>query len=364
MMREYIVFTKSSWNEPPRLRHQVTSLVLNGGGEVWFFEKSGYLWERTWREKKEAENGRVHLHRSCQLLHHQLRVARILQDANATIESKGVRKALDVRAFEGAGVVNFNYDYYFLRDLFPRQRILTIINDDFVAMARWGRGNYVREQLARTCKMSDAVFAVSVPLMRQLKNWCEPELFLPWAEQRYENPKRSGERKKVLVWAYINARVDFELLGRLAAELPGLEIDIAGHVERGVRWELARLNEAHSNICVIGPAALDELPTDEYCCSLIPYRAGVRYIEATTMPNKGFQILARGLPIVAHGMPELYKHPAITSCGGPSEVVEAVAKAQTRFWELQLGIAELVGNNQRENRWRQLDRVFRNRGSR
>ncbi|WP_248791296.1 hypothetical protein, partial [Escherichia coli] len=73
----------------------------------------------------------------CEGLHHQLRLLPWLHRLNARVARRDLRKrmaTLDQASPEL--IINFNYDAFWLRSLFPNQPTLTIINDDFEALGR------------------------------------------------------------------------------------------------------------------------------------------------------------------------------------------------------------------------------------
>ena len=80
------------------------------------------------------------------LIHHQLRLNSFSRNLNATYE-KVMIKYFGKKVDENVIVINFNYDYTFVRNLFPKNKIVTIINDDFVSQAKFNNGKHVAESL-------------------------------------------------------------------------------------------------------------------------------------------------------------------------------------------------------------------------
>lgn len=357
-MQRYIFFTKSHWSEPPRLRHQVANLVRSFGGEVLFFEKPAQLGKGGFNSSIKTIEAGLRTARTCELIHHQLRVIPILGALNALLEKGEIRKALSGVDSEGAVIVNFNYDYYFLREIFPRHKILTVINDDFVAQAKFFDGKHVLKTLAKTCSMSDSVLVVSYPLADQVRPWCDPQLFFPWSDVGYKVSQGMKKRDGILVWAHINRRIDFQLLKEAAARRPGMKFHIVGPVAENGRAGVEMLRSFSPNFSFKDFGKLGELPLDEYFCSAIPYMKGVKDIEAVTMSNKTLQLLARGMPIVTHGMPYFYRHDAIVNSDTVDAFVSGLDFCQSKFEELQPSIERLVSENQAVNRFEQLQRIL------
>lgn len=339
----------------PRLRHQVARLLIDNGHDVTFFEKPLYFYEKK-KNKSFAPSENIKILRTKQLLHHQLRVFDSLQYLNAEFEKYQIKKEINYNYISNFSVINFNYDYYFLRDLFPFNKITTIINDDFVAQARFFKGKHVLNCLERTCRISDHVFVVSIPLRDQLKKWCEPIMFYPWASNAYIKPSVKFKRNSILIWAHIDRRFDLDIIAALVMRRPDFFVDIIGPISDNLSERVKKLKNKFVNIRLRRPEKIDDINTDSYFCSLIPYKANVADIEAVTVSNKTFQLLSKGLPIVTHGMPNFYRHSAIFNCSNFDLVLSAIDSCHHHFDDLQPSINELVDTNQAKDRYSTLIR--------
>lgn len=352
-MTRFVFFTKTSWKEPPRLRHQLARLLSRAGHEVVFFEKPWFPWRR--RPAAPAAEGNITFHRHQELLHHKLRLSPLLRQANAfwvKREISGFAKALGIGAEDV--VVNFNYEYYFLRDVFPGNRLVTVINDDFQARPLFGNYAPLAEALGLTCRSSDWVLTVSHPLQRQLSLYCHPRLFLPWADCAYQPPTPGAERNILLFWGFINRRIDYPFVLALADHLLETRSDIrmlfAGPIEDDPGY--ASLLRSKSNIELVPSSSLDRLPMDRVLAGFIPYLEDFPENDAITFPNKAFQLLARGLPLLIKGMPDFLAEPFVfrverAECG---DVIERV---RSEFAGLQAGIEDFVSRNTAEDRLEQ-----------
>src|SRR6185295_4049668 len=161
----FVFLTKTRWDEPPRIRHQLASLLAGAGHEVLFFQKPA----RVGREPvaRFAGAARIVVAQHHELVHHKLRLMPAIHRLNASTVRGSLQLALRDSGFgTDAVVVNFNYDYWFLRSVFPGQRLITMINDDFVSTALFGFQWPLRWALERTCRDSDRVLTVSTPLQK------------------------------------------------------------------------------------------------------------------------------------------------------------------------------------------------------
>lgn len=352
------IFTMTRWDEQPRLRHQVAKLLADAGEEVHFFQGSRYPWKKAAVDDDIKISDNLHVHRAVHIIHAHLRVHPLLISMDGAAERLSIRKIIGGNPRSTDVVINFNYDFYFLRKIFQDNIILTIINDDFIAQAKFFQGSHVRESLKNTCAISDAVLAVSYPLIDQLQNWCKPTLFLPWADVKYQAPKISAPLKDaVLLWAYIDIRIDFNLLREVAKALPASEFHVYGNRFFRIESEVEKCL-ASPNIIFRPASRLDDIDISRYYAAVIPYKSGVADIEAVTLSNKSFQLLARGLPLVTSGMPHFFQHASICNTVSIKSFVDALKQFQISFWELQPLIENLVGENMPATRYEQLRGIW------
>jgi hypothetical protein len=270
-----------------------------------------------------------------------------LRAANASWTRRSLSRAVrGLGIGEGDIVVNFNYEYYFLREVFPTLPIITVINDDFITSAPAAVQPALERAQRMTCGMSDSVLTPSVALQEQLSAHCDPELFLPWADIEYRPPSLDSERDLLVYWGAMGRRVDYELIDalaiRLAAEEPSVEILFVGPGLPG--FEAHPTLTKHRNLRHVGEAALDALPLDRIIAGIIPYRSGVPDIDVVVLPNKALQLMARGLPLLVSGMPRFIQGPFVGRLD-QGDPVAAVRSAKARFAELQAPIRALVEEN-------------------
>jgi hypothetical protein len=352
----FVVLTKTRWTEPPRLRHQVARLLANGGHDVLFVEKPTI--GRPSPARRPAQHVTVVGHR--ELLHHKLRLTSPLQSLNASVTGRSIVEALRGAdtPVDDAVVVNFNYDYWFLRRIFPRNVIVTVINDDFVSRGVFGITRHLRRALARTCAISDHVLTVSTQLQEDLAPYAAAELFLPWADRPYILPPAGLSRNTLLFWGFINRRLDFPLVeslaDRLVAQRPDLKLLFVGPVEQGVEAKLDVLR-SRPNVAIQAAAPLDDLPLDSVCASIVPYLSAPD-LDVCLIPNKALQLFARGIPLLVSGLPRIMKAPFVfrIDVRAPEETIDTIRR---QFDAIQPAIQAFVSEQQASARLDRLEAI-------
>jgi hypothetical protein len=349
-MKRYLFFTKTLWNEPPRLRHQLAELLARAGNEVIFFQKPSTPGRPAPGEPETPDGIRLARHR--ELMHHKLRVGPVARAANAAYTTRCLERRLaDLRCTESDIVVNFNYEYYFLRRIFPRNPIITVINDDFITSAPRIAQPSLRKAQRLTCRMSDAVLTPSVALQEELAADCPAELFLPWADVSYTAPKAGIERNGLFYWGYVGRRIDFAWVERLAASLrtrmPAVKIDFFGPTEGDAASH--PLFRSYPNVRLRGSARLSDVPLDGMMASIIPYVRGVPEVDVVVMPNKAMQLLARGLPLAITGMPRFERAPFVRRLD-EGDAVRALGELRQDFDRLQGPMRDYIKGNGGEAR--------------
>jgi len=358
--KKFILFSKSYWNETPRIRHQVANLLADNGHQIVFFEKPDLLISSSLKKIGSTDNGTIDVRRTKQLIHHQLRIFSFLRWLNAKYEKISISKKIDFKRDLNSIIINFNYDYYFLRDIFRYNKIITIINDDFVAQSKINKGKHALQALEITCKNSDAVFVVSYPLARQVENWCDPKILLPWSQSKYTKPTNNIKRKSILIWAHIDTRINFELIIEVAIKKPELSIDIYGPISKKVLKEIHILKKSFDQIKFCGIAELLEINFKKYFCTILPYKMNDKPISAVTAANKTFQLLSMGLPIVTQGMPKFIENKAIFKTYNKKNFIKAIDTCFSEFNNLQTDIKDLVNQNQSKDRYNKIMSVINN----
>lgn len=343
----FILFTKTNWKEPPRLRHQLARLLADAGHEVVFFERPVFPWQSI--SQSDSNHSRIHLYRYWQGLHHKLRFLPWLHYANAVVEKAGIaRFTNDLRVNDKDVIVNFNYDYFFLRDLFPKQRVITIINDLFWSRAIGGYERPLKWALEITCRSSNIVLAVSPPLQRSVSRYCSAQIFSSWSDDSYKAPIYNPSRNILLYWGSIENYLDFTYIESLAKYFDLQKLDFKIHFvgPLGVGTKtVSRLNK-YKSIEIYDPTYLDDLPLDKILVGFIPYRTGISGVDACVLPNKSLRLMSRGLPLAITGMPEFVMRPFVFRLPiDPVDTVSSLLVIRGKFYDLQNQIRSFVSEN-------------------
>jgi len=355
MRKRFIFFTKTEWSEPPRIRHQLAHLLSEAGHEICFFQKPFYVYRGEKSFYKVNRNITLTRHR--QLINHKLRVHPFFHAVNSLVEKYSIKKvAQKISITTEDVIVNFNYEYYFIRDLFPNNKIILIINDDFWSRSFFGFDAPLKSALKKTIESSDCTLTVSIPLMEELGEYADVDLFYPWSNVSYIHPSADSSTSKdtLLFWGYINNKIDYDFVARLSSALlssgDNYRIIFVGPQECGKINILSNF----SNVEYYPPSELDDLDLSNVFAGFIPYRSGVKSIDAISLPNKALQLLARGIPLAITGMPHFISQPFVYRLS--DDIYETITILRTihdDFFSLQPSIKSYVESNCSLSRYHQ-----------
>lgn len=345
--KNILILTKTLWSEPPRIRHQLSRLLYSKGHNVIFFEKSSMGQFKTKSYEKEG----IKLIRYFELLHHQLRPFKFFVYLNNLISKFFIRR--NIKNEDIDLIVNFNYDYAFLKDIFPDKKVITIINDDFVAQSKPWMTNSISIQLKNTCKNSDIVFTIHPKQYRELQLLNKHTyMLLPWAGNKYIEPINNKviDRDTVLFWGFIDQRVDWALIIKLLNN--NIKIRFIGHVLTRVKHKVIECHK-YTNFELCDPMPIDEVVFTDVCCSIIPYNTKVEGVKAISVSNRTFQLLSYGIPIVHTSLPDLIEAPTsvIKKCIKDTDFIDSIRYFKDNFNLSQNEIEVFLRKHYSENRY-------------
>jgi len=348
----FIIFTRTMWDEPPRLRRQVATMLLDHGHEVHFFQKRK-LGGRAGAQKLVD---RLTLYTGPHFLHHQLKIFSFLNAIDAGYLKRIIKSQIDIR--DDDVVLNFCYDFYFLRDLYPENTMIHIVNDDYISAAIRPHKRSAEKLLQISAEAADHNLVTSYanlqtcyPISGQINHrYSNVSLFLPWARHRYERPSITAKREEILYWGFINDRIDKEKV--IAMMDGGLKVNFIGMITR------SRVTDqilGHGNAIYHGIHSLEDIPEviERCACALMSYDKTFPYISSVTMGNRGFELLSFGLPLLFCDLPHLLQAPegVIYRCESVEDYRTGFARARENFDQIQPTIEMFLTDHYVESRY-------------
>ena len=338
----FYLFTKTNWDEPPRIRHQLAKLLIKNNYDVYFFQKP----KQDFSTKIKTESlDEITLIRYSELIHHQLRPCTYVQIVNGSFCKKNIRKATKYLPLPNV-IINFNYDYYFLRDIFSNIPIITLLNDDFVGLAKPWMKKESNRVLLKTIEMSDKTITVSNYIKDYLYPGKNISLFLPWSETGYHGPLEKKERKTVLYFGYIDSkRIDVPLFEKIV-NCSDYNFIIIGFLERKPSKILKSIFN-NKRVTFLGPMDIESINFEEIFCSIVPYNILQAHAKSITLNNRTFQLLSKGIPIVILKLPYLLNidREIVWQADTINSFVDGIKYFQRNFYKLQRSIEKFVNAN-------------------
>ena len=306
-----IIITRTKWSEPPRLRHQVAKLLARQGYNVTFFEKPNSLLHAFSLYFPLEKSERIKTLPLTEVIHHQLCVfpfLTIISNLLVIIQLLLIRLSSRYSPL----IVNFNYDFWFLRFLFGKARIVTILNDDFDLVSRIKLFNHTNFRIRMTCASSDKVLALSPQILKSLPSNPNYSLFTPWSPslKKVFAPLGPQPRFRLVYWGFINDRLSLDTLTNLLCTFPSLHVTYIGPVEPSFILQLDRLSE-YSNFSLSAPCQLTSIDTRDVLAFFIPYDTTHPISKTLYLPNKFLQLLSLGFPLIVPDLPGLVAHEAL-----------------------------------------------------
>lgn len=326
-----LVISRTPWSEAPRIRHQLSRLLRDLDYEVYYI---AILYKK--KDIDYSGEKGIHLINVKEPIHHQLKPTRLLQFLSASSVKKQIRKTLPITGFKA--VFNFNYDNNFIQSLLPDVPVVTIINDDFIAMAKCWMKKTTMKMLTNTCAGSERLLSVSYSLDKQLKSIStgKASLLLPWSDQSYSRPSANQKRDVVLYYGFIS-RLDESIVEEL--DKRGVRIRFVGPVEgNGIKFK-ERFSH-RSNIEFLPSQPIEKVKLDDVCCSIALYDINHGGNIAITASNRMFRLLSLGIPLVYPDMPNLIQAPdtVIKRCKTGDDFAAAITFFAGHFDSIQPAI--------------------------
>jgi hypothetical protein len=307
-----VVTTISSWDEPPRIRHQVTNKLC---------EHYNVLYVQTWPNEKASVRKinssliTLSVGRYIRGLDRIYYIFPVFEYVYKKIIVKKISMIVKMLGYKSASILNFNYNFPEVMDKKIFNDRIYICNDDFVNAIGVSSDfirNYKNKRQINVLKKSTKAFAVSIPLVEQLYKYNKSaELLLPGVDY-FEVPEAVDEpgkmqkeyKNNIAFMGYIDYRLNIDILNDLAKN-GRYNIYLIGPVYSD---ELKLALKDYNNIIYI-PSLYGKELIKKLCemnALIIPYKSsGIQasVTNAISAPNKYYIYLSSGRPIIISGMP-------------------------------------------------------------
>ncbi len=302
--RWIVVATRTSWDEPPRIRHQVAR------GLASYYSVLYVHFPAAWRPKYgtrlcDCEPGIRVWSPSNWLTVSDRFVAHcpVLQYPERQRLSSQFERLTKSFGQPPVALINFDHRHLWVqnRRIFPR--IVYICNDDFpgqlraagyVRMAEWTQKQIFAAVAASDVSLATSPYIAENVLCAETSRLFFPGHDLPTSESRRVFPYRSGERIRVGFMGYIDHRIGGEWVARVTQQ-PDMEYHMIGPIaDSRLKASLTSSGVVLHN-ALTGEGLLEWLKTMDVLT--IPYVVSPNLARAMT-PNKVYAYFAAGKPTV------------------------------------------------------------------
>jgi hypothetical protein len=306
-----VLYSQSPWDDPPRIRHQVAR-------ELAKHFKVMYLEVPLPRGKRhgtmvEDKGGNIKRVAITNYFEPPFRIKSMIPGLTGALEGYylGVLKGI-LSPYKSFKKILISFDYNF--QAFMRDKIFDFkvyfCNDDFSHSSNNNRINAIVSNMEKNVATSaDCCFAVSHPLVEKIKAFnADTTLFFPGGEEVGSDgefvPRPVASPIKVGYLGYINERIEYEWI-KYAAENSDIEMHLAGPVTHNkAKWEeLGKTGKVKFYDSLLGGQVGDFLRKMDVL--IVPYVRGPM-VDAISVPNKFFNYLSAGKPVVISDLPHFH----------------------------------------------------------
>lgn len=362
--RECVVLvTSSSWEEPPRIRHQVTRQLMKEYKVFWIQFPSPQSPSKLNRYDVSDNLEVIQLPKMGKW---EARFWDNLPLFNKWVNKRYLKRMNDeIRQdlSENTHLITFQINFPEVAKERTYATKTYICNDSFAEHRDSYHAGLFNRYEKRIAQAVDLNLAVSTTLRDKLKQYSsEVEVFLPGHEMQvpeHVSLAESSDSMKAIYMGYVNHRINFEWIERLLNSRPSLSIEFVGPIQaKGAVDKLkAYPNFMHTD-SMEGEALRSKLESANVL--LMPFIEQNPTVQNMTAPNKLFQYLAAGRPIVSCRIPHLMELPAGCIYFGTdytefsNQIERAIQEDSTEFIQNRLEVA-------RSNHWDDRGQQLRSR---
>ncbi len=366
-----VVTTITCWDEPPRFRHQVTRQLTRFYNVLYVERSSANLCKDRHLNRYEQINEHLVIYRPPQIPRILLRFYGRLSFFHTIIDwltLKKIEATVKKTGYINAILINFQFDFSSIMSsgiFYPK---VYLCNDEFPNQAprQWQRKLFSKYE-DKVIRRADCCFVHSTPLFEKFRSRHKNvHVLLPGHEFNLDRPPEPGnlqrhKKKQISVcyMGYIDKRISLEWLLEVVSH-ERLSLYLIGPVKDTI--DLLPLYE-FSNFEMISPfegeALQSVLQSMDVC--VIPFDIKLEVVKACT-PNKLFQYIACGKPVVISNMNHLIELPDkfIYVANSAKEFVECIVKAHNEDCdELITQRIELARQNSWDTRGNQLHLILK-----
>lgn len=318
-----VLTSGTRWEEPPRIRHQIAFEMKKYFKRILFVESSRHL-RYDFEEDAFIELGvrkvddNIFALRLPKLFVLPKNGHSLIPFLSETLQKNNINKIHNSLVNIGAKnpiLINFTYTNHVFHDPDLFTLSVFVLNDDFINKAPNPLIYHLAKRMQdKTARKADMCLAVSTPLLEQVKR-VNPHshLFLPghnFEEMTFGSfnfyPRQGNRKIRVAFMGYIDGRLDLD-------------------------WIKHASSQEKIDFYLVGPNCLDKEDTKELQAQGVIFKQALKGEElfkflascdvltmpyvlntttiAATAPNKMFQYIASGRPIVSSNMPYLLDLP-------------------------------------------------------
>lgn len=355
-MKHYLVYTTvTTWNEPPRARHQVTN-ELKQDGVVYFVERNKVGKPRI--ELQQVEENVVVITPYFPMLY---KVRYRTPGINEYYHRWLLKKINDLQ-IDFEMVISFDYTAPAINEFFDN--VIFYCADDNVGFGNFNPffiNRYHTRTEQKVAEKARACIVTSDYMGIKIGNYNSNTHVIPLGAPQidYENNLFNENRKNELptlgIVGYLDYNLDMTLLYNLLELFPVIFI---GPISDANRKKLAKYKNAEFVGPKTGKDLYDCLSRADVCVA--PYE--VSRLNKGATPNKLWLYLALGKPAVVTNMPNIrsweFEDKLVYKCDNDNFINCCIQAYKDDTYELALRRVEVARNNSWKNRVEKIKEIY------